>query len=345
MLLVLDNNIHLQQVNQLIERLQWMGFQVVQDKNEAGLITLALVNSHNATMKESAFTDLPGVVDVQSMDKAFKLASSDYKSTPSVIHYRGLDIGGDGVVIISGSCSVESEQQIMETARLVSAQGATILRGGAYKPRTSPYDFQGLGEIGLQYLQQAAQAHNMLTVSEVMDTADIDLVAQHIDILQVGARNMQNYSLLKQLGRVNQPVLLKRGFAATYKEFLLAAEYILSSGNPNVILCERGIRTFENFTRNTLDIGAVPVLHELSHLPVIVDPSHGIGIRRMVPAMARAAVAAGADGLVMEAHPDPDNALSDSQQTISPDTLGEVMSSLEPIAQSIGRFMLLKANQ
>lgn len=340
MLLILDRYLPTQQISELVQYLTKSGYQVVQDTHHEGYVTLALINCSSVGDDHEQWLKMPGVVDVKPLGKTFKLAGRDYKPESTVIRYKDRAIGGDGVVVISGSCSVESQEQIMETARLVSAQGATILRGGAYKPRTSPYDFQGLGEQGLQYMQQAAQAYHMLTVSEVMDAAEIDLVAEYIDILQVGARNMQNYSLLKQLGRVNQPVLLKRSFAATYKEFLLAAEYILSAGNPHVILCERGIRTFETYTRNTLDIGAIPVLKELSHLPVIVDPSHGIGIRRMVPPMARAAIAAGADGLMIEAHPDPDNALSDSQQTISPSTLGEIMASLEPIAQSLGRFMV-----
>ena len=241
---------------------------------------------------------------------------------------------------MAGSCSVESEEQIMETAKLVAACGATILRGGAYKPRTSPYDFQGLGEIGLHYLSQAAKQYHLLSVSEVMDTTEIDLVANYIDILQVGARNMQNYSLLKNLGKINKPILLKRGLSATYKEFLLAAEYILSAGNPNVILCERGIRTFETYTRNTLDIAAIPILKELSHLPVIADPSHGVGLRNMVAPMSRAAIAAGADGLLIETHPDPDKALSDAQQTINPTMLAEIINSLEPIAISLDRSII-----
>jgi 3-deoxy-7-phosphoheptulonate synthase len=316
-----------------------MGFQVVKSFNPKGNPTLALVGNVNKDVDIEAFKELPGVIDAEHIKQAHKLAGTDYQSERTVIERKGIKIGGDGVVIIAGSCSVESEEQIMTTAKMVSAVGATILRGGAFKPRTSPYDFQGLGKIGLEYMQKAAKAYNMLSVSEVMDTADVEMIADHIDILQVGARNMQNYSLLKKLGKVKNPVLLKRGFACTYKEFLLAAEYIISAGNPNVMFCERGIRTFETHTRNTLDVAAVPILKELSHLPVIVDPSHGVGIRSIVPPMCLASVAAGADGLIIETHPEPDKAWSDAQQTIDPATLDKVIQSLEPIAKAIGRHI------
>lgn len=340
MLLTLEKEINLSKMNELVNRLQWMGFQVVKGVDNKGHSTLGLVGNTNKNINVDAFKELPGVIDVQPMDSAYKLVGTDFRDRPSVINCRGLEIGGDGIIIMSGSCSVESEEQIMKTAELVSARGATILRGGAYKPRTSPYDFQGLGEIGLKYMRQAADAHGLLCISEVMDTADVEQVASYVDILQVGARNMQNYNLLKKLGSAGKPVMLKRGFAATYREFLLAAEYILSAGNPDVILCERGIRTFETYTRNTLDIAAVPILHELSHLPVVIDPSHGVGIRNMVAPMSLAAVAAGADGLIIESHPDPDNALSDAQQTISPDTLSEIVSAIDPIAGAIGRHVI-----
>lgn len=337
MILTLENDLALKQIQSLVSRLEWMGFQVVQETDDQGNLTLALVQGVNKTIREEDFKSLPGVVDVTPFTSPYKLVGKTIHGRPSTIDYKGHQIGGEKIVVMSGSCSVESEEQIMLTAKLVSQAGATILRGGAFKPRTSPYDFQGLGERGLQYMQKAAQAHNMLSVSEVMDAADIDMLANYVDILQVGARNMQNYSLLKQLGRVKNPVLLKRGFAATYKEFLLAAEYILSAGNPNVMLCERGIRTFESYTRNTLDIAAVPVLHELSHLPVIIDPSHGVGIRQFVAPMSYASIAAGCDGLIIEAHPDPDNALSDAQQTVSPSMLAEIMQKGDKIAQAVGR--------
>lgn len=265
------------------------------------------------------------------------LSKKSSQAEKTIISLHGLTIGNDTLAVIAGPCSIESEDQIHQTAEIVAKEGASILRGGAFKPRTSPYDFQGLAEEGLRYLEAAAKKNHLLSISEVMDTSDIDLVAKYVDILQVGSRNMQNFSLLKQVGRAGKPVLLKRGFSATYHEFLMAAEYILQSGNPNVILCERGIRTFESHTRNTLDLAAIPILHELSHLPVIIDPSHGTGIRSAVLPMAYAALAAGADGIMVEVHPTPDLALSDAKQTISPDMFAEMMQSLRSIGNAIHR--------
>lgn len=251
------------------------------------------------------------------------------------IDFKNHCIGPSCVTLIAGPCSVESESQIFETAALVFKAGATVLRGGAFKPRTSPYDFQGLGEEGLQYLKAAATAHGLLTVSEVMDPRDVQLVAAYVDIVQVGSRNMQNFALLKAVGSLTKPVLLKRGFAATYQEFLMASEYILQAGNPDVILCERGIRTFETMTRNTLDIAAVPMLKSLTHLPVIVDPSHGTGLREMVPAMTYAAIASGADGVMVEVHPRPDESISDAQQTISAQTLMEMVPVMAAVRRAV----------
>ncbi len=265
----------------------------------------------------------------------FKLASSVYKKERTMIKIGQHTIGGESLTIIAGPCSIESETQMYQTAEAVAAAGATILRGGAFKPRTSPYDFQGLGETGLKYIQAAAKKYNLLSVSEVMDTQEIDLVAHYVDIIQIGARNMQNFSLLKHVGKAGKPILLKRGLSATYSEFLMAAEYILQTGNPNVILCERGIRTFETYARNTLDIAAIPILHELSHLPVIVDPSHGTGLRYAVPPMAYAAVAAGADGIMVEIHPEPDKAISDAQQTISLSQFAKMVPILCRVANTI----------
>ena len=258
---------------------------------------------------------------------------SSYPRT--MIKIKGHVIGGQDFTVIAGPCSIESETQIHQIAASVAGAGATILRGGAFKPRTSPYEFQGLGEIGLQYLQSAAKQYNLLSVSEVMDTQDLDLVAKYVDILQIGSRNMQNFSLLKHVGKTGKPILLKRGFAATYKDFLMAAEYILSEGNPNVILCERGIRTFETYTRNTLDLAAVPILKDLSHLPIIVDPSHGTGLRKIVPTMAYAALAAGAHGVMVEVHPEPDKSISDAKQTISPHTFTNMMQVLRHLEVSV----------
>ena len=259
------------------------------------------------------------------------------KPDPTIVDVKGIKFGSAEVVIIAGPCSVENREQMMETAKAVKSAGGVILRGGAFKPRSSPYNFQGLGEEGLKLLQETRSETGLPIVTEVMDTRMVDLVAGYADILQIGSRNMQNYPLLKEVGMLRKPVLLKRGMMATIEEFLLAAEYILNQGNEQVILCERGIRTFETSTRNTLDLGAVPMLKHLSHLPVIVDPSHGTGHRWMVPAMAKAAVAAGADGLIMEVHYKPEEALCDGHQSLSPDEFARLMTDLKKIAQAVGR--------
>jgi 3-deoxy-7-phosphoheptulonate synthase len=248
-----------------------------------------------------------------------------------------VEIGGPAIVMMAGPCSVESRDQIMASAGIVARAGAAVIRGGAFKPRSSPYSFQGMGEGGLSLLREAADSYGLLTVSEVMDLTQIPLVAAYADILQVGARNMQNYNLLRELGKQAKPVLLKRGISATIEELLLSAEYILAGGNPNVILCERGIRTFESYTRNTMDISAIPVVKKLSHLPIIADPSHGTGRRDKVLPMARAAIAAGADGLIVEVHPDPDRALSDGAQSLRPEQFAELMDQLRIIAPAVNR--------
>jgi 3-deoxy-7-phosphoheptulonate synthase len=262
------------------------------------------------------------------------------KPDGTIVSVKGTDLGGKGIVIIAGPCAVENREQLFATARSVCKSGARILRGGAFKPRSSPYNFQGLGEEGLKLLKEISMETGQAVVTEVMDTRQIDLVSEYTDILQIGSRNMQNYPLLKEAGKSRKPVLLKRGMMATIEEFLLAAEYILDQGNYHVILCERGIRTFETSTRNTLDLSAVPMLKQLSHLPVIVDPSHGTGLRWMVPSMAKAAIAAGADGLIMEVHYDPEKALCDGQQSLSPDEFGILMADLRKIASAIGREIL-----
>ena len=259
------------------------------------------------------------------------------KPEPTVVKVNEITIGSSDVVIIAGPCSVENHEQLMETAKAVRSAGGVILRGGAFKPRSSPYNFQGLGEEGLKLLMEARKETGLPVVTEVMDTRLVELVAGYADILQVGSRNMQNYPLLKEVGMLRKPVLLKRGMMSTIEEFLLAAEYILNQGNDQVILCERGIRTFETSTRNTLDLSAVPMLKHLTHLPVIVDPSHGTGHRWMVPAMAKAAIAAGADGLIMEVHYKPEEALCDGQQSLSPDEFSRLMVDLKKIAQAVGR--------
>ena len=269
--------------------------------------------------------------------KPYRLAQTGAKTGTTVVDVRGLSIGGSQVVVMAGPCSVENEEQIMTIARAVKEAGATVLRGGAFKPRTGPYDFQGLGKKGLQLLQKAAKATGLRTITEAMDPRDVDLIMQYADIFQIGARNMQNYTLLKEVGRTKHPVLLKRGMHSTYKEFLLAAEYILAGGNPNVMLCERGIRTHVTELRFTLDLNAVPYLKTETHLPIIVDPSHGTGRRDLVPAMSRAAVAAGADGLLIECHTEPEKSISDADQAISVETLHQLMREINTIAGAIGR--------
>lgn len=267
------------------------------------------------------------------------LVSRNAKPQGTRVTVRGIEIGGPDVIVIAGPCAVENAAQLAETAQAVKDAGARILRGGAFKPRTSPYKFQGLGEEGLKLLKQVSQATGLPVVTEVMDTRQVDLIAEFADILQIGSRNMQNYPLLKEVGMLRKPILLKRGMMATIEEFLLAAEYILHQGNDQVILCERGIRTFETATRNTLDLSAVPLLKQYSHLPVFVDPSHGTGLRWMVPAMAKASVAAGADGLIMEVHYKPEQALCDGHQSLSPDEFSLLMTDLEKIAIAVGRTM------
>ncbi|HTP80736.1 MAG TPA: 3-deoxy-7-phosphoheptulonate synthase [Bacteroidota bacterium] len=283
---------------------------------------------------------LPGVAEVLRITEPYKLASRTFKREGSVIDVGGVRVGGDDVVVMAGPCSVENEKQIFTVAERVSESGAKILRGGAFKPRTSPYSFQGLGEEGLKMLRAAADAYKMKVITEVMDKSQIKLVERYADILQVGARNMQNFVFLKELGNTRSPVLLKRGLSATIEEWLMSAEYILSGGNHNVILCERGIRTFETATRNTMDIGAIPVIKKKSHLPIIADPSHAIGIRDKVIPMARAAVAAGADGIIVEVHNDPDHAKSDGAQSLYPDQFSQLMQEVRIIANAIGRRIL-----
>lgn len=275
---------------------------------------------------------LPGVKEVIPITKSYKLASREFKKEDSFFTVGSVPIGGNRIVVISGPCAVESREQILESARITRKGGAVILRAGAYKPRTSPYSFQGLGETGLQYLKEAGEAHGMPVVSEIVSPSHIDIMKEYVDVLQIGARNMQNFELLKVAGKSGMPVILKRGLAATYEEWLMAAEYLLDSGTDKIILCERGIRTFEDYTRNTLDIAAIPVVNRLSHLPVFVDPSHGTGIREKVLPMSLAAVAAGAHGLLIETHPNPEKALSDGPQSLHPEELESLVCDVETIA-------------
>jgi len=280
---------------------------------------------------------MPGVEKVMAVLAPYKLASREFQPENTVIKIDGVEIGGEKVVIMAGPCAVENEEQITIIAESVKDAGALILRGGAFKPRTGPYSFQGLEIEGLELLAKAKDKTGLLIVTEVMSVDRIDLVAEHADILQIGARNMQNFMLLKAVGQIRKPVLLKRGMSATIEEFLLAAEYILSQGNHNVMLCERGIRTFETYTRNTLDINAVPVLKQLSHLPVIVDPSHGTGRRELVAPVSKAAIAAGADGLIIEVHNNPEVSVSDGAQSLLPEQFSQLMTELRKIAEAVGR--------
>ncbi len=283
---------------------------------------------------------LPGVDHVVQISRPYKLASREFRRVDTVVRIKGVEIGGPACVVMAGPCSIESREQLFETARAVQAAGAKVLRGGAYKPRTSPYAFQGLGLEGLRLLREVGESLNLLTVTEVMAPEDVPLVAEHADILQIGARNMQNYPLLIAAGKSGHPTLLKRGPSASLDEFLLAAEYLLHHGTADVLLCERGVHPLDRaYTRNTLDLNAVPVLKHMSHLPVIVDPSHGVGVARYVPALSRASLAAGADGLILEVHPCPKQALSDGAQSLDPRQFAETMEELRAIAQAMGRTL------
>ena len=288
-----------------------------------------------------ALESLPGVEQVIPVSKPYKLASREFHPQNTIVDLDGVAVGGDEIVVMAGPCAVESEEQLLTTAQTVKAAGATVLRGGAYKPRTSPYEFRGLGEGGLRLLAQVGKETHMPVVTEVMAPEDIDLVAQYADMLQIGSRNMQNFVLLDEVGRTRKPVLLKRGMACNLHEWLLAAEYLLVQGNEHVILCERGIRTFENYARNTMDINAIPIIHKLSHLPIIADPSHATGKWYLVTPLALAAVAAGADGLLIEVHPDPDLALADGPQSLTFDSFRLLMSQLLPLAEARNRRLAI----
>ncbi len=295
------------------------------------------VTGNKGSIDTAQFETMPGVADAIRVSQPFKLVSREGTEEDTVIDVGGVPLGGRTLAVMAGPCSVESREQILETAHAVKAAGARFLRGGAFKPRTSPYEFQGLAEEGLKLLALAREQTGLKVVTEVMDAETLPMVADYADVLQIGARNMQNFSLMKHLGRIRKPVLLKRGPSATLKEWLMAAEYVVAGGNYQVALCERGIRTFETMTRNTLDLNAVPVLKALTHLPVIVDPSHGIGLRAHVAAMARAGIAAGADGIIVEVHPRPDRALSDGQQSLTPREFEDLMKQVRVIAGALGR--------
>ncbi len=337
MIVVLEKNVNDKQLDNIIKHLEDFGFAIHKSTGEERMILGAIGVQPNFDTRKIKILD--GVEEVYRITEPFKLASRSFKKDDSTIKIKDVVIGGNEVTVIGGPCSVESEEQIMTIAELVKKSGVKILRGGAFKPRSSPYSFQGLGEEGLKLLRKAGDTYGLLVITEVLENSMIDLVYKYTDIFQVGARNMQNYSLLKELGSAKKPVMLKRGLSATVEDWLMSAEYILSNGNPEVFLCERGIRTFETYTRNTFDISAIPVVHKRSHLPVFADPSHATGLRDKVIPMARAAVAAGADGLMVEVHHDPEKALSDGPQALLPNQFEEMMEQIRLIANVIGRTM------
>jgi 3-deoxy-7-phosphoheptulonate synthase len=335
MLIVMQQGATEAQIEAVVERLVDLGFNV---HRSTGVIhTLLGGVGGRDDFDLASFEVMEGVKEAHRIVSPYKLASRSFRPDGTVVKVRGVEIGGERIVVMAGPCSVESREQIETCADIVAGAGARVIRGGAFKPRTSPYSFQGMAEEGLALLRAAANRHGLAVVSEVMEIAQIPLLARYADILQVGARNMQNFNLLRELGAQRKPVLLKRGIAATIEELLLAAEYILAGGNYDVILCERGIRTFETYTRNTMDISAIPAVKTLSHLPIIADPSHGTGRRDKVAPMARAAIAAGADGLLIEVHPDPDHAWSDGAQSLRPKQFEDLMGQLKAIAAAVGR--------
>lgn len=318
-----------EEIEQVLQRVVHFGYKIHSIEGEERVV-VAVVGVGDVTACMDSIEAMPQVEKVVRISAPYKFVSREYRKTKTVVEANGVGIGGDEFVVMAGPCSVESEKQIMETAEAVAAAGAKLLRGGAFKPRTSPYDFQGMETEGLKLLQKAKKATGLGIITEVMSDRDVELVAEYADILQIGARNMQNFSLLKTLGKCGRPVMLKRGMSSTIKELLMSAEYVVAHGNPNVILCERGIRTFETATRNTCDIAAVAVLNELSHLPVILDPSHATGKRSLVPALSRAGVAIGADGLIVEVHPCPEMAVSDGAQSLDVPQFRQMMQSLAP---------------
>ena len=340
MVVVMEERASEEQVRHVIAQLVEKGFDIHRSTGQLRSVLGAV--GGNRSFDTRLIEVMDGVHEVLRITEPYKLASRTFKPERSAVSFDEFRVGGDEVIVMAGPCSVETEEQIAAAAAAVKKAGAKILRGGAFKPRSSPYSFQGLGEDGLRMMRAAADAEGLKVISEVMDVSQIELVADYADILQVGARNMQNYTLLRELGKARTPVLLKRGIAATIEEWLLSAEYVLAGGNTDVILCERGIRTFESYTRNTLDISAIPVIQKLSHLPIIADPSHGTGLRDKVAPMARAAIAAGADGLIIEVHPDPDHALSDGAQSIFPLQFDRLMAELRVIAPAIGRSICLQ---
>jgi 3-deoxy-7-phosphoheptulonate synthase len=337
MIIITRPNATEEQIEHIVARIRFWGLKAEVSRG-AMRVVIGVIGPEDK-IREKPLGAFPGVESVTPVLKPYKLVAYEFRGTASQVKIGGIGVGGKELVLMAGPCSVESEDQITTIARAVREAGAKILRGGAFKPRTSPYSFQGLGKLGLQLLATARKQTGMPIITEVMDTKDLELVAEYADCLQIGARNMQNFSLLREVGRLNVPVMLKRGMSATIKDLLMSAEYILSEGNFNVLLCERGIRTFETMSRNTLDLNAVPILKSETHLPIVVDPTHGMGIRQHIPSMALAAVAAGADSIMMEVHNAPEQAKSDGEQSLLPNDFKDVVERIRAVAKAVGREM------
>ncbi len=337
-IIVLGHEATKEEIKHITKKLESWGLKANISKGTERTIIGVIGDTSKITEdEEAAIRAIPGVENVVRILKPYKLASREFKRENTEINIQGIVVGGKKIPVMAGPCAVENKTILTNIAEKVKKAGATFLRGGAFKPRTSPYSFQGLGEEGLKYLAEARKKTGLPVITEIMDPRDLDLIVEYSDIIQIGARNMQNFRLLLEVGSSNKPVLLKRGLSSTIKEWLMSAEYIMSRGNQNVMLCERGIRTFETATRNTLDLSAVPVLKQLTHLPVVVDPSHGVGKRELVAPMAKAAVAAGADALIIEVHTNPEEAMSDGEQSLKPEQFEKLMKELRPVAQAVGR--------
>jgi 3-deoxy-7-phosphoheptulonate synthase len=335
MIIVMQSRATEEEIRHVIGRIEELGLRAHLSRGTERTI-IGVIGDERLVRREN-FSLLPNVEEVIPVLKPYKLASREFHPADTVVDVAGVQIGGRRIIVIAGPCSVESEEQMLQTARAVKAAGARLLRGGAYKPRTSPYAFQGLGEDGLKILAKVREATGIGIVTEVMESSEVEMVAEYADVLQVGARNMHNSKLLRALSRIQKPILLKRHFSATLNEFLMSAEYLLAGGNTQVVLCERGIRTFVEYTRNTLDLNIVPAIKKLSHLPIIVDPSHGTGRHDLVIPMSLAAIAAGADGLIIEVHPNPSEAFSDGEQSLTPESFSNLMKALPSVAAAIGR--------
>ncbi|AUG57685.1 3-deoxy-7-phosphoheptulonate synthase [Acetivibrio saccincola] len=337
MIIVMSQSASREDINNVERKLSQLGFRTHPIFGDIKTVIGAIGDKRLLNTQE--ISTMPGVESIVPIMKPYKLTSREFKQTPTIVNVGGVEIGGDKIVVMAGPCAIENKEIYIDTAKKVKEAGADILRGGAFKPRTSPYSFQGLEEDGLKIMAEAREITGLKLVTEVVDTRDVELVASYTDIIQIGARNMQNFRLLKEVGLYKKPVLLKRGLSATIEEWLMAAEYIISEGNQNVILCERGIRTFETATRNTIDLSAIPVVKEFSHLPVIVDPSHATGTWKYVSALSKGAVATGADGLIIEVHSDPNCALCDGPQSLKPSKFSQVMEELRKVAEAVGRTL------